>query len=306
MSVTLARTRSAAEAPRGTRRGNAGPRAWVPYLYLIPGVALFAVAFAWPASIAVQLAFYRYNVVKPPVFIGLDNFSRMLADDAFYRALTNSLTFLALYIPWVVVVPLALALLVNIRLPGIQAYRMMYYLPVVTSMVAVAIAWRYLLSEQGVVNWLLSLVGLPPTSFLLNTSLALPTVVLIEAWKNTGLYMMIYLAGLQAIPSDLIEAAKMDGAGALRRAWYVVVPGMRPVFAVTLTLGMLDAMRAFESVFVLTKGGPQDATVTLGYFIWSTAFQRHEMGYASAVGLFLWAIMIVLALLNLFATRNRD
>jgi len=195
-------------------------------------------------------------------------------------------------------------MLVNIKLPGIRIFRTLYYLPVITSMVAVAIAWRFLLNEQGVINWMLSLVGIPSTSFLLSTRWALPSVVLVEAWKGMGLYMMIYLAGLQAVSGELIEAAKLDGAGWIRRTWHVIVPGMRPVFAVTLTLGMLDAMRAFESVFVLTKGGPQDSTATLGFYIWETAFQKHEMGYASAVGLFLWAIMIALAFLNLLVTRE--
>jgi len=288
------------------RTGVRSARRWVPYAFLVPGLALFGLTFAWPAFIAVQLAFYRYNVVKPPVFIGLDNFTRMLGDETFYRALGNSLLFLVLYLPIVTVIPLLLAMLVNIKLPAINIFRVMYYLPVITSMVAVAVAWRFLLGEQSVINWLLSLVGIPPTSFLLSTSWALPSVVLVEAWKSMGLYMMIYLAGLQAVPVDLVEAAKVDGASWIRRVWHVIVPGMRPVFAVTLTLGMLDAMRAFESVFVLTRGGPQDATVTLGYYIWSKAFEQHDMGYASAVGLVLWAIMIVLALLNLAATKRRD
>jgi ABC-type sugar transport system permease subunit len=126
----------------------------------------------------------------------------------------------------------------------------------------------------------------------------------IEAWKGMGFYMMIYLAGLQAIPSELIEAAKMDGASPWQRVRHVIIPGLRPVFAVTLTLAMLSAAQSFESIFVLTRGGPQDATLTLGYYIWQKAFEQHDMGYASAVGLVLWFIMILLSLLNLRATRS--
>ena len=121
-----------------------------------------------------------------------------------------------------------------------------------------------------------------------------------------GFYMIIYLAGLQAIPTELIEAAKMDGASAWRRVWHVIIPGLRPVFAVTLTLAMLSAIQAFESIFTLTRGGPQDSTLTVGYYMWSKAFEEHDMGYASAVGLLVWAIMIVLSLLNLRATRSVD
>lgn len=283
-----------------------GQRWYTPYLFMGPGLILYIGMFAWPAVIAVQLALSRYDIVHPIRFIGLGNFAEMAHDPRFFHALRNSVEFLAIYLPLTVVVPLLLAMLVNIKLRGIQAYRMLYYLPVVTSMVAVAVAWRYVFNRAGVINWLLSLVGVGPIDFLLNTRWALPTVVLLEGWKSMGLFMMIYLAGLQAVPHDLIEAARVDGANAWHRLWNVVVPSLLPTFAVTLTLAMLDAMKAFESVYVLTRGGPLDSTMTLGYYIWSKAFQEYDMGYASAVGLVLWAIMIVLALLNLKVTRRRD
>lgn len=283
-----------------------GQRWYTPYLFMGPGLILYIGMFAWPAVIAVQLALSRYDIVHPIRFIGLGNFAEMAQDPRFFHALRNSVEFLAIYLPLTVVVPLLLAMLVNIKLRGIQAYRMLYYLPVVTSMVAVAVAWRYVFNRAGVINWLLSLVGVGPIDFLLNTRWALPTVVLLEGWKSMGLFMMIYLAGLQAVPHDLIEAARVDGANAWHRLWNVVVPSLLPTFAVTLTLAMLDAMKAFESVYVLTRGGPLDSTMTLGYYIWSKAFQEYDMGYASAVGLVLWAIMIVLALLNLKVTRRRD
>lgn len=277
---------------------------WTPWLFLVPGLVLFAVTFAWPAVIAVQLAFSRYDVVHPVAFVGLDNFAEMLVDDRFHKALLNSALFLLMFLPLVVILPLFLAMLVNVKLRGVQAFRAVYYLPGITSMVAVAVAWQLVLGRTGAISWLLTLVGLDPVSFLLDPNLALPAVVAIEAWKGMGFYMMIYLAGLQAIPPELIEAAKVDGASGIRRFWYVIVPGMRPIFAVTLTLAMLSAAQAFESVFVLTRGGPQDSTLTIGYYVWQKAFEQHDMGYASAVGLFLWAIMIVLSLLNLRATRT--
>ncbi|NYE69707.1 carbohydrate ABC transporter permease [Microlunatus parietis] len=283
-----------------------GQRWWTPYLFLSVGLVLYAAMFAWPAVIAIQLAFSRYTIINPISFVGLANFQSMGADPRFWHALGNSLLFLIMFLPLSVVVPLLLALLVNIPLRGIQAFRMAYYLPVITSMVAVAVGWRYVFNREGVVNWLLSLVGLGPIDFLLNTAWALPTVVLLEAWKSAGLFMMIYLAGLQSVPRELIEAARVDGASAVRRLWHVIIPGLLPTFAVTLTLSMLEAMRAFESVYVLTRGGPLDSTLTLGYYIWSKAFQDYDMGYASAMGLVLWAIMIILAMANLLVTRRRD
>ena len=269
-----------------------GQHWYTPYVFMLPGLLFYAAMFAWPAAIAIQLAFSDYDIVHPVRFSGLDNFVRLAHDPRVWIALRNS--------------PLFLAMLVNLKLRAIQAFRMLYYLPVITSMVAVAVAWRYVFNREGVVNWLLGLFGAGPTDFLLDRHWALPTVVLLEAWKNAGLFMMIYLAGLQAVPADQLEAATIDGANAWQRLLHVVVPSLRPTFAVTLVLSMLEAMRAFESVYVLTRGGPLDSTLTLGYYIWSKAFEDYDMGYASAVGLLLWAIMIVLAGFNLLVTRRRD
>lgn len=293
--------------PRQRRpgRGAVGQKWWTPYLFMAPGLAFFIFMFAWPAFLTLQLSVSSYNIVEPIQFVGPDNFLRLLTDPRFHRALLNSLLFLVLFLPLAVVAPLFLAILVNQKLPGIQAFRVIFYLPVVTSMVAVAVAWRYLLSREGVLNWALDLFGAPPISFLLDSSWALPAVVMIEGWKNMGLFMMIYLAGLQAIPAEVIEAAKVDGASGWSRVVHVIVPGILPWITVTLTMGMLEAMRSFESIFMLTRGGPQDSTLTLGYYIWHLAFEQYDMGYASTVGLVLWAIMIVLALLNQKVTSSK-
>lgn len=302
----------AGRAPRGRRRTQprsgssrvVGQKWWTPYLFMLPGLGFFVFMFAWPALLTFQLSVSQYNIVDPIQFVGADNFLHLLTDPRFHRALANSMIFLVLFLPLAVIIPLFLAVLVNQKVPGIQTFRVLYYLPVVTSMVAVAVAWRYLLGREGVVNWILGLVGVPPISFLLDTAWALPTVVMIEGWKNMGLFMMIYLAGLQAIPAELIEAAKVDGASPWRRLIHVIVPGILPWVTVTLTMGMLEAMRSFESIFMLTRGGPQDSTLTLGYYIWHLAFEKYDMGYASTVGLVLWVIMIVLALLNQKVTNR--
>lgn len=311
-AATPSRPDKTATRRRSSKRHAVGPsriigqRWFTPYLFLLPGIAMFASMFIWPAALAAQLAFFDYNIVQSAEFVGLGNFERLLSDARFHRALVNSGLFILMFIPLSVVLPLFLAILVNTPLRRIQVFRVVYYLPVVSSMVAVAVAWRYVLSRQGVVNWLLSLVGIEPIQFLLNTNWALPTVVIIEGWKNMGLFMMIYLAALQGVPQELVDAAKVDGAGFLRRVRSVVVPAILPFIAVTLTLGMLEAMRSFESIYMLTRGGPQDASLTLGYYIWHLAFERYAMGYASAVGLVLWAGMIGLALLNLRITRSRS
>ena len=284
-----------------------GQRWYTPYLFAIPALALFGVFFAWPAVTAIQLSFLDYDVVSPPVFVGVDNFTRIVADDRFWTALLNSLLFLVGMFPLLVVLPLLLAVLVNQKLPGIRTFRMLYYLPVVTSMVAVGVAWEYVFHQQGVLNWMLTGAGIldQPIQYLLDPFWALPALVLVEGWKSMGFYMMIYLAGLQTIPTNLYEAARVDGATAWHRLRHITVPLMVPYIAVAVTVEMLDAMQAFTSIYVMTRGGPQDATLTLGYYIWSVAFEHYEMGYASAIGLVLWVLMIGLAILNYRLTRGR-
>ncbi|WP_203858765.1 carbohydrate ABC transporter permease [Plantactinospora mayteni] len=287
-------------------RTSGGSR-WVPYAFLLPGIALFSVFFAWPAMMAIRLSFYEYNVVSPARFVGLDNFRRLLTDDRFHLALGNSALYLVGMIPFAVIIPIWLAVLVNQKVRGIRAFRAMYYLPAITSMVAVGVAWRYLFHQQGVLNWALIETGIidKPIQYLLSDDWALPALVLVEGWKMVGFFMMIYLAGLQSIPAEIFEAAKVDGANSARRMWHVTIPLLLPYTTVTLTLGMLDALRVFESVYVMTRGGPQDSTISLGYLAWSTAFERYQLGYASAIGLVMLVLMVGLAVLNQRITRER-
>lgn len=299
-----------AEANRRRRRsytGVVGGRWFTPYLFMVPGLTLFAVFFVWPAVTAIELAFYKYDVVDPAQYVGLKNFTTLLHDERFWTAMRNSLEMLVGLLPTSVVIPLLLAVLVNQKLRFIQAFRLVYYLPVVTSMVAIAVAWNYVFHLQGVLNWLLTGAGLlhQPVQYLLDPAWALPALIAVEGWKGMGTYMMIYLAGLQAIPQDLYEAARIDGANAWQRLRRVTMPLIVPYFAVALTVEMIDAMQVFTSVYVMTRGGPQDHTTTLGYYIWSTAFEHYDMGYASAMGLVLWVLLIAFALINYRATRGR-
>lgn len=287
--------------------GPVGRSRLAPYLFLLPGMTLFAIFVVWPAASAVQIAFYKYNIVDPAVPVGWNNFKRLLESGEFWQVVRNSLIYMVGLVPFATILPLLLAVAVNRPLRGIKVFRALYFLPVITSMVAVAVAWSFVFAEEGLLNWILSLFGHDePVRFLLDRDWAQPSLILVEGWKGMGTYMMILLAGLQSIPSDLYEAATVDGAGAWARLRYVTLPMMRPFLAVALTLEMLGSMQVFTSVFMLTKGGPSNSTASLGYFIYSQAFEGHRMGYASAAALMMCVFLVLLSLLNFRLGRRKD
>lgn len=285
----------------------AGQRWWTPWLLMSPGIVLLAVFFIWPAAIAIQLAFYKYNAITAPVFVGLDNFARMFEDADFHRALLNTCLYLIGMVPFSVIIPLLLAVLLNAKLPFIGAFRAAFFLPYITSMVAVAVAWRLIFNADGVLNWALTSLHLTsqPIQFLLSDNWSLPSIVLVEGWRNVGFFMLLYLAALQGIPQEIYEAARLDGAGPVQVLRSITFPLVMPYTAVALTLGTLDALRIFDSIYVLTGGGPGNSSINLGFLTWQTAFQNHDLGYASAIGIVMVAIMTLLSLLNQRVAASR-
>lgn len=296
--------RAARTPPTGDQLGT---RWYVPYLFLLPATALFAIFYVWPVVTTVQLSFYDYKVVTAPHWVGVHNFVLLAHDPVFWRALANSLLYTIGAIPFGVILPLLLAVLVNQRIRGIGAFRLIYYLPVVTTTVAVSIAWQYVFNLRGVLNWFLTTLGVvdKPVDWLLDPRFALWALVVVAGWQNLGYFMMIYLAGLQAIPEDLYDAAAVDGANGLRRLIHVTVPLVRPYAAVCLILTCLQAMQTFTTIFVMTRGGPDNASTSLGYYIWQTAFQNFNMGYANAMGIVFWVVLIVISVINFRLTSKQ-
>jgi putative chitobiose transport system permease protein len=304
----LARRAATPRAATGPGLSVVGRKPWVPYLFLLPGLGFFGVFFAWPAVLAVETSFTNYSVLNPVRWVGLDNFRELFADPVFRGSIWHSLIMMVGLLPFSVVIPLLLAVLVNRRLRGIQLFRAIYFLPVIISMVAVAVAWRYVFDDDGAINWLLQATHLTdgPIHFLLDPKWALASIILVEGWKGIGTYMMIFLAGLQSIPGDLQEAARIDGASGWQRLVYVTLPLLRPFVAVAITIELVNAMQVFTSVYVLTRGGPSDHTTTAGFYVWSQAFEHYRLGYASAAGLVIWVILVALALLNHRLSRANE
>jgi putative chitobiose transport system permease protein len=272
----------------------------VPYIFLLPAIVLLITFEYLPTINAFYYSFTEYHVLAPAEWIGLENYKTMIEDEKFWTALGNSFQYFFITVPIIVTVPLFLAMLVNRKIKGINIFRVIYYLPVITTMVAVAIVWKFLYHPDGLINAILEGVGFNNVdiNWLLNTKTALPAISILEAWKAMGFYMLIYLAGLQVVSKELIEAAKLDGATRARIVWHVYLPQLRPTIAVTLIMSTLGTVQMFTSIYVMTGGGPLDSTMSLPLYIYQKAFVDLDMGYATAMGMILWAILLILTIIN--------
>lgn len=273
---------------------------------MLPALILFFSFDYLPTFSAFYYSMTEYHILMPAEWIGLDNYEQIMKDEIFKKSLLNSFTYFIMIVPFLVTIPLFLAILVNQKLKGIYLFRIIYYLPVITAMVAVANVWKYMYHPAGLLNAVLQLLGLQSESvnWLLNPKTALTSVSILEIWKAMGYYMIIYLAGLQNLPKDLIEAARMDGATRKRILWHIYLPHLRPIFALTLILSTMASVQIFTSVYVMTGGGPLDSTVSLPLYIYQKAFEQLDMGYATAMGIVLWVILMILTVINFKITRG--
>ncbi|WP_374662629.1 carbohydrate ABC transporter permease [Inhella sp.] len=279
---------------------------WVPLLFLLPACSLLGGLVLYPGLQALWLSFTDYNMIQPTRFVGLDNYARLADDPFFWAALRNSLLYLVVVVPLLVFLPIVLAVGVNAALPGIKVFRALFYLPVVTSLVISGLIWKWVYEEKGLLNHALQALGLAdaPVAFLTDPSIAIFAVMAVTLWAGMGYYMVIYLAGLQGIPRSLYEAAEVEGVSGWQQFWHITVPLLKPSMAIVAVMSSIAAMKVFEEIFVMTQGGPMASTKTLVYFIYETAFVEFEMGLASAAGMALFAITLVLSLLQLRLLRK--
>ena len=292
--------------PPGVPAGRWAP--WVPVLFLIPGCALIALVVVYPAIKALLLSFTDFNMITPARAVGVANYVRLWGDPFFWSALRNTLLYLSVVVPFLVVVPIFLALLVNRALPGLAFFRAALYLPVITSLVISALVWKWVYEERGLLNHFLLATGLTsePVAFLTDPGNALFSVMAVTAWSGLGYYMIIYLAGLQAIPRHLYEVAEVEGVSRWQQTLHITIPLLKPQVALVAVMASIGAMKVFEEVYVMTQGGPLDSTKTLVFHLYESAFVDFEMGYAAAVGVVLFVITLALSLVNLWLLRARE
>ncbi|MBT2865663.1 carbohydrate ABC transporter permease [Chromobacterium violaceum] len=277
------------------------------YLFLAPALLLLAIFSFWPVGFGSFLAFTRYNLIDAPQWVGLDNFRELFGDELFLSALKNSALYL-LVVPVIQLLAMLLAVLVNNSLPGIKLFRAAYYLPVVTSVSVIGIMWNFMYTEDGVLNAALRWLHLvnDPVGWLTDDHIALFAVMFITVWRGIGWYMVLYLAGLQAIPADVYEAAQLDGAGRWQRFWRITVPLLAPTILLCSVMSVLAAVKAFEEVQILTKGGPMQSTYTALFYAYEFGIKSLNFGRALAASLVMSAFCIALAWLNFRYLQPRD
>ncbi len=269
-------------------------------IFLLPSLLGFILFNIIPIISSLMLSFTEWNLLTPIRFVGVSNFVNMLTKDPlFWPSLGRTLLYASLSIPLGIVVSLFLALAMNRPLKGIALFRVIYFIPYVSSMIAVAMVWKWLYNDQfGLINIFLSTIGLPPQSWLGNANLVIPSLVLMDVWKGAGFGMLIYLAALQSIPEQLYEAATMDGANSFQSFFKITVPLLGPAHFYMLVTGLIGGFQVFDSVYLMTKGGPGFASRVYAFNLYQTAFRQFEMGYASAMAWFLFFIIFAVTLLQ--------
>jgi putative chitobiose transport system permease protein len=255
------------------------------YLFMAPALFLLIFFVFVPIIGSLPLMFFDYSVLGKTEFTGLDNFIKLFGDQEFRKALFNSILFVAI-VPVIQILSILLALLVNRKLFGIALFRTLFYIPVVTSMVAVSIMWGFLFDSNGAINTLLMKMGAiaKPLGFLASTKTAMLCIMFITIWQGLGYYMMLYLGGLQSVPKELEEASWVDGANSLQALIKIKIPMLKPYIWFCSLNSVISAVGVFDVVYVLTKGGPNDATNVINYYSYVKAFQDFEFGYAAAIG----------------------
>ena len=267
------------------------------YGMVLPYAIFFLVFVAYPLSFSLVLVFHRWNIVSPMEWIGLKNFSRLFQDPLFYASLWNTLVFLLLHIPAQIVVALGFALLLNGRLRGRGFFRAIYFLPVVVSGVVVTILWQQLYAyDNGLLNAMLNAIGLRRVPWLVDPHVAMPAIAVMATWKNVGIYIVLFLAGLQTIPTEVYDAASVDGASPFRQFRHITLPMLQPTMIVIVVLSTIGGFSLFIEPYVLTGGGPLQSTLSGMLYIYNQGFYFNHMGYAATLG-FVYALIILLIVL---------
>ncbi|BES65674.1 sugar ABC transporter permease [Gottschalkiaceae bacterium SANA] len=261
-------------------------------IFLLPSLIGMTVFVIIPIVSSLGLSFTKWDLIGDIQWVGLANYSRVIRDPNIHGALLHTLQFIAGYLPSVMIISLGVAMLLNQKLKGVVFYRALYFIPVITSWVAVSMIWKWLLNpEYGIVNYLLSLIGIAGPGWLVDADWAMIGVILTSVWKDIGFITVIYLAGLQEIPDHLYEAAAIDGVNGWQKFRHITWPMLSSTTFFVVTISLINSFQVFDQVWVMTEGGPAGATSVMVQQIYLNAFRYYKMGYASAIS---WVLFIII------------
>lgn len=310
MSVALKRSQLTDSTPVDWRQRLyqvMNSQAFVALLFLLLPVALLAALKIWPVFYNLYLSFTRYELFEPPRFYGLKNYSYVFTNSTVRQSIFNTLLFTIEAVPIGTALALVIAKLLNQSIRGRVFLRTLYYLPVVSSVVVSAMIWRWIYSPQhGLLNHLLGTVGIPPQNWLNDPNLALISLVIVTIWGSVGSNMVIFLAGLQDIPRDIIEAARVDGANALQNFLLITVPLLRPVILFVVVTFTISIFRNFGLIFMLTQGGPFNRTNTMVWEVYQNVFGYLRFGRGAAISVVMLLIVLVLTMISFRVLRDRQ
>jgi multiple sugar transport system permease protein len=310
--ATTAATEVAAPppAPSGKRRRSRLRRrnTLLGWRFILPNFLGFALLTLVPIVVLFYMSLTNWNVFGTANWVGFDNFERLIGDGSFRIAVLNTLYYSALHIPLTFVVALGLALLLNNKLRGVAFFRTAAFFPYITSIVAIAIVWNLLFSpDYGPINEILRFFGMEnPPGWLTSSDWAMPAVVIVSTWRDMGYYMILFLAGLQTVPRELHEAARVDGASTIQRFFNVTLPSLRPTtFFVTVML-TINSFKIFDLILVMTEGGPGQSTLVISQFIYTKGFEESQFGYASAASVALFFMCIIVTVGQFLLNKKRS
>ncbi len=271
----------------------------IPYLLVSPYIIHFMIFVVFPVSFSILLTFNKWNIIAPMEFIGLDNYFRLFQDKLFWKSIVNTLIFLVIHIPLQIIVALFLAEVLNQKLKLRGFFRAAFFLPVVVSGVVVTMLWQQLYGfDSGVINQLLVSIGLPKIGWLTDPNVAMPSIAVMATWKNVGLYVVLFLVGLQTVPAQYYEAADLEGATHWQKFWHITFPMINPTIFMVVILSTIGGFSLFIEPYIMTGGGPLNSTISAMLYIYKQGFFYYHMGYASTLGMFFAIIILAVVIIQ--------
>ncbi|WP_432245229.1 carbohydrate ABC transporter permease [Arthrobacter sp. G.S.26] len=304
-------TETLTPAPVPVSRGNrkqARRNTLIGWTFILPNFLGFLAFTLIPVIAAFALSFMEWTSFTAPRWVGLENFQRMLQSDTFWVALRNTVVYALGHVPLTMALALGLAMLLNRKLKGIGFFRVAIFFPYITSLVAVAVVWNMLFSpDNGPINQFLNAIGIAEApGWTSSSDWAMPAVIITSVWRDMGYYMILYLAGLQAIPTELYEAAEVDGASGWQRFWNVTIPSLRPTTFFVVVMLTVSSFKVFDLIVVMTNGGPGRATTVLSQLIYQEGIGEGKFGYSSAISLMLFLIVLSITVLQFKLQQRRE